>query len=245
MSKQFYNELFSQLFPEEWMAFMKARVLERVGTPLIEVFAENQAEVIKVMNDAPPFDKFCDLMERDYFPVPDFWIENDVDEEMEFLFQEIPINPLIEAWQLHEEPHQLMLGLLAVKVLAGELDEAEKCGDDCDLTALYALACNDLYRIDFRRLKTVSKCAPLPLKHLPLALAVSEKSTGNIWIDMDYENYGSTGVSWSVKNVRLVTKLWHEANAMMDKVVELTLWLKADLRRMREMSVLWRKAAIL
>jgi hypothetical protein len=251
MTRAFYNSLFRDLFPAQWRAFVESRTVER-GRPLVEVFAESEEEVVQVMNDAPPIGEFCELMESYYFPMPPFWEDSEDmypdDEEMDhFLFQEIPVNPLFEAYDM-EDPHTawpVFQALMALNGTVGMGHDRQTCGDGCELRALFALACNEYTSINPHALRRLCRREKTPLKHLYTSLEVMEKQTGNIWFDMDYEMYSGTNIGWSLENVRMLKGLWEKALVVVDSLHELNNWFRKDIRRIREASTLWRKAAML
>lgn len=254
MVNQEYNELFRQLFPKEWRNYFMLRFNER-GMTLAEVFADAEgggAELVKATNDAPPLEDFCALVEKYYFPIPDFWVdmvEVSEDGDMDhFILHEIPIQPYFESEELGGDPHYLWPIFQVLQTLNGRTympDVHAQCGKRCELRALFILACNEIHRTDQRRLETLCKKEQGPLRDLAFARRVMAKETGNIWFDFDYETYRQTGIDWSLKNVRAVARWYKKAREDMKRLNDLNDWFHKDMRRIRDASVLWREAATL
>ena len=263
MSKATYNELFRELFPKEWQEFIKKKVREK-GMTLRQVFAEDGAEFARATNDAPPLETFCDLMERRYFPLPDIWLEwEDVMEEGEtlsFAFSEIPLMPFFQSYEFDEDAHRLWPVCQLIKTLGGEtlqhittvenegqsvrLDSIPDCGERCPLRALFALACNDLFKVNLTSLERLCRKEKSPLRHLALACRIMNKETGNAWFDYDDELYGGeTGIEWNMGNVHGLKRQYDEANKLMKQWSELNDWLRQNMLRAREAGALWRRAA--
>lgn len=263
MSKVNYNELFRELFPAEWKAFIEKSIRDK-GMTLMQVFAGDAAEFVRATNDAPPLKTFCDLMGRYYFPLPDCmveWEDYTEDEEgvYDYALREIPIMPFFESWEFQEDGHRLAPVFQLLKTLGGETyrhmaeiettvhrPSYEQCPgfERCPLRAVFALACNDIYRVNQNLLDRLCRKEKSPLKHLSLALRMMEKETGNAWFDYDDEMYGGqTGIAWSIANVRGLKEQYQAANKLFDHWKELNDWLCRDMRRVRDASALWRRAA--
>jgi hypothetical protein len=254
MAFGFYNKLFRELFPEEWDEFARKLARDK-GLTLMQIFADSPAEMANVTNESPSLELFTSLMEARYFPIPDIWLEaadissdEDGESELEYFFREIPLRPFYENWEISKDIHILPASFGVIKILSGDKDvhkTACGCGEDCELRALVSLACNELYRIEMPRLRKLCRRERGPLRHLSLAVYVTEKCTGNPWFDFDYEMYGSTNIPWTAKNVRWLGGQYAKAEESMAGLRELNLWFAKDLRRIRDASALWRRAATL
>ena len=237
-----YAELFRELFPDVWREFAKGIVRQR----LVEVFAENDAELVRATNQAPPVEVFFDLMNERYFPLSDFWYEwvcMAADEGDEYCWHEIPVSTFFEP-PGDIDPHDLLPVFQTLATLEGEVEYHRECRfKDCPLRTVYLVAANELHKVDRRMLAGLCRREASPLRHLDFSLEVMNQETGNIWFDYSDEMYGSTGCDWSAETVRALKRDFDVASKQADRVLELDKWLREDVRRVRDASALWRRCA--
>lgn len=241
-----YVTLFQELFPAEWREYAKGIVRQT----LAEVLAESPEELARITHDAPPVEVFVDLMNRHYFPIPDIWEEwadIETDEGTEsydgWLFNEIPIDTFFTPISA-DDVHYTHKVFQVLATLDGQEVYHERCNTACDLKAIYLIAANELHVVNRPLLRALCRRERSPLRHLDLSLGVLLQDTGNIWFDMNYEYYSETGVSWSAGNVRELKRKFERAQGESQKVLELNRWLEADIRRVRDATALWRRAAV-
>ncbi|HEY0005938.1 MAG TPA: hypothetical protein VGB17_14245 [Pyrinomonadaceae bacterium] len=185
--------------------------------------------------------KFADLIEENYFPLPDLFM--DAWDECEAFPDEIHIQPIF--WRDSEEdPHELGYVFQFIQVAAGLIEPDDDCDPGCPILTLHRIvsAHTPLGEINTQRLAAMGKKLRTPLRHLALACDVHDKCAGNIWIDYCDEYYLGTGIGWTVKGVRGLARDYQKALKLMDLVHSLDQWLKKDIEHVRQAARLWAKA---
>ena len=100
-------------------------------------------------------------------------------------------------------------------------------------------------RISLKHLRRHCNALISPLKFLPMALAVLEKSTGNLWLDSTNNEafYGcecETTLPWAEDSLQYLEREWHRANRYLDLCQEFSGWLNQDLTpRFQKVLNLW------
>ncbi|MDX2241541.1 MAG: hypothetical protein NW224_12725 [Leptolyngbyaceae cyanobacterium bins.302] len=100
-------------------------------------------------------------------------------------------------------------------------------------------------RVSLKHLRRHCNSLISPLKFLPMALAVLEKATGNLWLDVTNNEafYGyecETTLPWTADSLRYLEREWHRASRYLSLCQEFFGWLNQDLTpRFQKVLDLW------
>lgn len=152
----------------------------------------------------------------------------------------IPLHEFgLDLWDTHGQEHERGWKLLA------QLDGGNVSSRDDDLP-------DDLLAL--MQVKTVPRgvwswdlltqtCAlfPEPLSHLPLAIGMLNLSTGNVFLDTNYEiPYENS--TWTWEDLTWLAEQWKEAQATMKRAERLAAWLEQHPKRVRKVVDVWNLA---
>lgn len=186
--------------------------------------------------------QFLKLVDRDLFPLPLYYVLDDIDEDSRCY--RIPIEPfgidLIErqdvldmdlGWQLM----YYLIGDFPQDVIAGAFKE--------DPDAIFTIPFEQ-GRADDQALRDLCGTRPPPLAFFRHAIDMIDHDTGTVWLDATME-VPCTDADWSKDNIDELARQYQEALAIKEKADQFINWLEADpATRFKEVIDLWNECVI-
>lgn len=186
------------------------------------------------------------LVNDNLFPLDECFLDVYFEEDSETAMRTIPIVRLFDPeYDLGDD----FDGLITAYQLAAALYYADEYGvetyyavgfDDDDLERLQPLPAGAVSR---ERLKRLCRKESSPLRHLYRVVRVITGNTRNVFYDGECTCGQCRTIPWSARSVRWLARRYKAADAMGDRIVELSKWLDAHPSHLEEAVRLWNRAA--
>ncbi|WP_254173119.1 hypothetical protein [Planktothrix pseudagardhii] len=210
--------LYQELFPVEWEKSQS------------EIYSENNSHSPKEL-------EFISLVNEYLFPIDDLIIETAYEERL----YQIPVSPKGIDWQDEEEGidalrtgWQLLLPLS--KSGRWWLETVEGTQGEAWYKCTFGYSLKDIThpeKINLKLLKKLAFRATSPINAFPIALALLDLETDNIWLDQIAcsESYWSRNIElrpWKLEEVQFLTHQWNQATQLLNQAYELIEWIETD-----------------
>lgn len=173
--------------------------------------------------------EFLTLLDEQFFPLPLLLAES---ERISY----IPVEPLGTAWYYDnfeelDATEKFLMSL--IHGLDGDTWEVLEAELDQDLPPAVSY-------INYQKLTLECKKRRGKITLLPTAIDMLTQSTGNIWLDISYEN-DIVDASWTVEVIDTLREAYTEAQTIMQKYREFIEWLDQDTANCIKVVKLWNK----
>ena len=204
-------QLYQHYYPDEYQQSNAS-----MNVTSIETYSEKELE-------------FLTLLDGQFFPLPLLLAES---ERISY----IPVEPLGTSWYYDnfEElgaTEKFLMSLIHGLENDPWNDLEEELGQDLPPAVSY---------INYQKLSQAVKKVRGKITLLPTAIDMLTQSTGNLWLDISYEN-DIIDAHWTVEVIDTLREYYAEAQAIMQKYREFIEWLDQDTANCIKVIKLWNR----
>jgi hypothetical protein len=229
-------EWFAARSPKKALEYLEAIQQRAIILQLYQYYYPDEYQQskasVKVTNLESYSDKeleFLSLLDEQFFPLPLLLAES---ERISY----IPVEPLGTAWYYdnYEEldaTEKLLMSL--IHGLDGDTWEVLEAELDQDLPPAVSY-------INYQKLTLECKKRRGEITLLPIAIDMLTQSTGNIWLDISYEN-DIVDAHWTVEVIDTLREAYTEAQTIRQNYREFIEWLDQDTANCIKVVKLWNR----
>ena len=204
-------QLYQYYYPDE---YQQSKASVKVAS--LETYSEKELE-------------FLTLMDEQFFPLPLLLAES---ERISY----IPVEPLGTSWYYDNFEELGATEKFLMSLIHGLDNEPwndleEELGQDLPPAVSY---------INYRKLSQAVKKVRGKITLLPTAIDMLTQSTGNLWLDISYEN-DIIDAHWTVEVIDTLREAYTESQEIMQKYREFIEWLEQDTANCIKVVKLWNR----